>query len=88
MTQRIAVAISCIIFYYSIKSGPASPAIRYCLLAVLSALACVEKLGSIMNLVAVERDWVVVIAAEEESLLAGLAYPCAVASVATFTRGD
>lgn len=28
------------------------------LLAVLAILACVEKLGSVMNLVAVERDWV------------------------------
>lgn len=28
------------------------------ILALLSVLACIEKLGSIMNLVAVERDWV------------------------------
>lgn len=28
------------------------------LLVVLAILACIEKLGSVMNLVAVERDWV------------------------------
>ncbi len=28
------------------------------MLAVLTILACVEKIGAIMNLVAVERDWV------------------------------
>lgn len=28
------------------------------LLGVLALLACTEKLGSIMNILAVERDWV------------------------------
>lgn len=28
------------------------------LLATLAVLACIEKLGSIMNLISVERDWV------------------------------
>lgn len=28
------------------------------LLGLLALLACIEKLGAIMNLVAVERDWV------------------------------
>lgn len=32
------------------------------LLALLSGLACIEKLGAIMNTVSVERDWVVMVA--------------------------
>lgn len=39
------------------------------LLAALSIIACVEKLCAVMNLVAVERDWVVVVAGEEEGNL-------------------
>ena len=72
MTQRAAVAVSCLMFYHLVRTHHAPPAFKYASLAALSAMACVEKLGSIMNLVAVERDWVVVIANNEETVLAGL----------------
>ncbi|EGD93606.1 hypothetical protein TESG_01148 [Trichophyton tonsurans CBS 112818] len=39
------------------------------LLATLALLACVEKLCSIMNMISVERDWVVVVAGEDHSAL-------------------
>lgn len=58
--QRISVILSCLLFavmamveYESLKIG---------LLSVLCILACVEKVYSVMNLIAVERDWVIVIA--------------------------
>lgn len=71
MAQRVAVAISCLIFYRLVKTDTTSSAVEYSALAVLSALACIEKLGAIMNLVAVERDWVVVIASDDEAYLSG-----------------
>jgi solute carrier family 40 (iron-regulated transporter), member 1 len=42
---------------------------RWSLLSCLAILACVEKLCSVMNLVSIERDWVVVIAGEHEESL-------------------
>ena len=39
-----------------------SPPLRLGLLAIVVVLACIEKLCAIMNTVAVERDWVVIIA--------------------------
>ncbi|PGH15243.1 hypothetical protein AJ80_05596 [Polytolypa hystricis UAMH7299] len=70
--QRLAVAVSCIGFLVleavqSLKSWSKS-----CLLVVLAILACVEKLCSIVNLTAVERDWVVVIAQDDEKSLQAL----------------
>ena len=38
------------------------------LFAGLAVLACVEKLASIMNLLAVERDWVVVMTEDDDAL--------------------
>lgn len=32
--------------------------VKIILLALLAVLACIEKLGSIMNTLAIERDWV------------------------------
>ena len=49
-----------------------SDSLRYVLLACLSVLASVEKLCSILNLVSVERDWVVVIADRSEAALRGM----------------
>lgn len=40
-------------------------------LAVLSVLACVEKLSSILNTIAVERDWVVIVSEGDEERLRG-----------------
>jgi iron-regulated transporter 1 len=58
--QRLAVAASCIIFYILLARPPvtwaSSDAIAMFAVAILAA--CAEKLCSIMNLVAVEKDWV------------------------------
>ncbi|KAH8434374.1 uncharacterized protein LDX57_012022 [Aspergillus melleus] len=68
--QRIVVAISCIIFYLLATSMSMESAFEKGALAVLALLACVEKLCSIMNLVSVERDWVVVVARDDPRSLA------------------
>lgn len=68
--QRVAVACSCVLFlsllFYKNGLPRMVPEILFWSLAFL---ACVEKLCSIMNTIAVERDWVVVIAADNERLL-------------------
>ena len=48
---------------------PINNAVGHWSLACLSLLACFEKLSSIMNLVSVERDWVVVIAGKDQESL-------------------
>lgn len=58
MFQRLAVAASCVVFLLLSVGFPMAQAVDKTLLAVLAILACIEKLGSVMNLVAVERDWV------------------------------
>ncbi|KAL7789675.1 Ferroportin1 domain-containing protein [Trichoderma afarasin] len=52
--QRLVVAGSCAIFY---------------VLALVTFFACVEKLCSIMNLVSVEKDWIVVVAEKDSEAL-------------------
>jgi hypothetical protein len=59
--QRFAVAASCVGFGALLVDASMSLDVRFAVLAVLATLACVEKLGSVMNLVAVERDWVGII---------------------------
>lgn len=59
--QRIPVAGSCGVFVLLAKLSP-SGFITEMLFAVTVALACVEKLAAVGNTIAVERDWVVVIA--------------------------
>ncbi|KAK3934074.1 Ferroporti-1 [Diplogelasinospora grovesii] len=60
--QRLAVAASCGCFWALEQQGVALGAnTQKGLFALSVALACVEKLCSVMNLVSVERDWVVVI---------------------------
>jgi iron-regulated transporter 1 len=56
--QRIAVIFSCIGFGYLLLHQFTSNILRYAILGILILLACVEKLCSIMNMIAVERDWV------------------------------
>lgn len=56
--QRFAVAASCVIFFLLSVGLPMTQVVDKSLLAVLAILACTEKLGSVMNLVAVEKDWV------------------------------
>ena len=65
--QRAAVLLSCPAFWLLgiapifALSGRFNP-MPLLSFGILSVLACVEKVYSIMNLIAIERDWVVVIA--------------------------
>lgn len=60
--QRAAVATSCGIFWILDQDVAAlGPRMRNGLFAVTVVLACVEKICSMMNLVSVERDWVVAV---------------------------
>ncbi|KAK0648363.1 Ferroporti-1 [Cercophora newfieldiana] len=65
VAQRVAVAGSCAVFAVLARGGMGG-GVRGGLFAVAVGLACVEKLGAVMNLVAVERDWVVVITEGDE----------------------
>lgn len=56
--QRLVVAASCAIFYLLAIGLPVKRVVKNCLLAILTPLACFEKLCSIINLVSVEKDWV------------------------------
>ncbi|KAH6854770.1 Ferroporti-1 [Chaetomium sp. MPI-CAGE-AT-0009] len=67
--QRLAVAASCVIFYILVIGLPLGRGGRTGMLVLLSFLACIEKLCSIMNLVSVERDWVVVVADKNHAAL-------------------
>ncbi|KAJ5485110.1 hypothetical protein N7539_005098 [Penicillium diatomitis] len=62
--QRLVVAASCIVFYVLAVDTSKSQLVNLCLLAILTVLACTEKLCSILNMVSVEKDWVVVIAGD------------------------
>ena len=64
--QRGAVMLSCLGFWALSKDVLNFPGSRPLLIAILTILACVEKLCSIMNIIAIERDWVVVIAENSE----------------------
>ena len=55
--QRIPVSMSCLAFIVLASLRPTFQ-IRLVLFSVLVVLACPEKLASIANTVAVERDWV------------------------------
>lgn len=67
--QRLSVVVSCILFYLLSTTFINRPWLQFVCLGLLSAIACIEKLCSIMNLVAVERDWVVVIAGDSPTNL-------------------
>lgn len=74
--QRIAVAISCLsllaIYAIQKKEVNLGPHQLYYVLGIFTitvAMACVEKLSSTLNLLSVERDWVVVIADGDHDLL-------------------
>ncbi len=68
--QRLGVAASCATFVLLFQHKDALPShVVVLLLVFLVVLACLEKLCSIMNTVAVERDWVVIIAREDDSAL-------------------
>ncbi|CAG7922283.1 unnamed protein product [Penicillium olsonii] len=67
--QRLAVATSCAIFFFLKVEVQMARGLQYSLLATLALLACMEKLCSIMNMVSVERDWVVVVAGDDHQRL-------------------
>ena len=67
----MAVAVSCVVFYILTKTQDLPQVLRIGLLVVLIVMACVEKLAAMMNLVSVERDWVVVVANDDLVALRG-----------------
>ncbi|KAJ5151908.1 iron-regulated transporter [Penicillium capsulatum] len=67
--QRVPVAVSCMIFYVLAIGLDVPKLVDNLLLAALALLACIEKLCSVMNLVSVERDWVVVVAGNNKKSL-------------------
>ncbi|KAI9756067.1 MAG: hypothetical protein M1815_004179 [Lichina confinis] len=73
--QRIPVAASCVLFLslhrFGVQRGdePAGvTSITILIYVVIVLLACPEKVAVVANTVAVERDWVVVIAQDDEAL--------------------
>lgn len=57
--QRLATVLSCALFYLlAVNDRNWGTGGKYGVVAVLVAMACVEKLCAIMNLVAIEKDWV------------------------------
>lgn len=75
--QRLPVALSCVLLFYMARLPSLSDDkfVKAICLTALSLLACVEKLSAIMNTIAVERDWVVVIADNDEDLLSSTSTP-------------
>ncbi|KAK3680440.1 hypothetical protein LTR37_021237 [Vermiconidia calcicola] len=69
--QRVAVAVSCtlLLAILELDGAKSSHLISYSALVLLSLLACVEKLSAVLNTIAVERDWVVVVAQDDQDLL-------------------
>ncbi|KAJ5190710.1 uncharacterized protein N7498_009695 [Penicillium cinerascens] len=67
--QRLVVAASCAIFYLLAIDLPMKRVVKNCLLVILTLLACLEKLCSVLNMVSVEKDWVVIVAGEDYGLL-------------------
>ncbi|ETS00227.1 iron transporter [Trichoderma reesei RUT C-30] len=67
--QRLVVAASCAIFYVLAADVQLDSRVRAGLLAVVTVFACVEKLCSILNMVSVEKDWVVVVAQRDPAAL-------------------
>ncbi|KAK3314281.1 Ferroporti-1 [Apodospora peruviana] len=66
--QRVAVALSCGLFWaLEERKSDMTESVQKALFALTVVLACVEKLSSVMNLVSVERDWVVVITEGNEN---------------------
>ncbi len=71
--QRLAVAMSCAVFWAMEARGNAlGVGAKNGLFAAAVVLGCIEKLCSVMNLVSVERDWVVVISEGNAAARRGL----------------
>lgn len=72
VVQRLVVAASCVIFYLLTIRVPFGPRGKAGILVLLAFLTCVEKLCSIMNLVSVDKDWVVVVCRKDQMALRSL----------------
>ena len=59
--QRLAVGLSCGVFWVLLVGNEMGNTVKSGLFTLTVGLACIEKLCSVMNMVSVERDWVVVI---------------------------
>ncbi|KAK7932410.1 hypothetical protein PG985_003122, partial [Apiospora marii] len=70
--ERLAVALSCAIFILLVLRGSLGSHGEAGLLALLAFLACIEKLCSTLNLISIEKDWVIVIAGNDEAALRSL----------------
>ncbi|EMD00732.1 hypothetical protein BAUCODRAFT_118471 [Baudoinia panamericana UAMH 10762] len=71
VSQRLAVGSSCLLLF-AITLAPILQRdwlFFPLVLPVLCLLAAIEKLGFVLNTIAIERDWVVVIAGKDESYL-------------------
>ncbi|KAL1306798.1 hypothetical protein AAFC00_005457 [Neodothiora populina] len=67
--QRIATALSCTLLWFMSLPDHLSTSLTVISLTILSVLACIEKLSSLMNTISIERDWVVIIAQRNEEVL-------------------
>ncbi|KAK3904041.1 Ferroporti-1 [Staphylotrichum tortipilum] len=65
--QRISVAASCTLFWAMLRAPGLTGQTTHGLFAATVVLACIEKVLAGVNLVAVERDWVVVITEGNET---------------------
>ena len=65
--QRVSVIASCVLLFYVLLISGNGGLLGTACFAITIALACVEKLASLGNTVAVERDWVVVICAGDDA---------------------
>jgi len=65
--QRLAVGASCGIFWILYERKELGTKLRVGLFVVNILLACIEKLCSVLNLVSIERDWVVVISRDDDT---------------------
>lgn len=83
--QRASVATSCVLLYLMTFSASGHRTPAWILLAVLSLLACVEKLCSVINTISVERDWVVVISGGSDQELQGEKSSCLKACIVLMT---
>ncbi|GAB1727057.1 hypothetical protein NU195Hw_g3910t1 [Hortaea werneckii] len=74
VSQRLAVGLSCVLLFLlqSDRIPNDESSSQFWLLLPLCLLAAIEKLGSVMNTIAVERDWVVAIASGSDDRLAAL----------------
>ena len=65
--QRVSVVASSLVFWFMYRFDSLDDWLRNSLFAVTVILACAEKLSASVNLVAVERDWVVVLTEDDEA---------------------